>query len=253
MTEKQQKVQAIDSTITYIDRQFGKGSLMRLGDKALEQVSVIPTGSLALDVAVGVGGIPRGRVTEIFGPEASGKTTLALKFLAQAQAGGGQVGYVDQAVYFDPDYAHRCGLDLSHLLVGTTQDLQEALAMTEALVRSGSLAALVFESMDCFWTDHQAASHLAATLNRLPIPLSRSGTILLVLHDSASGNSPALSALAHCATVRLQVAREHWLYRHRDVRGYNTRVEVLKNRLGPSGRAATITVGLNDAVRGNCL
>jgi recombination protein RecA len=247
----------LDMAVATIQRRYGPWAVVKgksattVGGAAI--IPHIPTGFPALDQALSIGGLPKGRVCELLGPATSGKTTLALKFLAQAQAGGGQVGYVDQAQYFDPDYAHRCGLDLSHLLVGTTQDLREALAMTEALARSGSLTALVFESMDCFWTDRQAASHLAATLNRLPIPLARSGTILLVLHDSASGNSPALSALAHCATVRLQVAREHWLYRHRDVRGYNTRVEVLKNRLGPSGRTATITIGLNDTVRSNCL
>ena len=105
MTEKQQKAQAIESTITYIDRQFGKGSLMRLGDKALEKVSVIPTGSLALDVAIGVGGIPRGRVTEIFGPEASGKTTLGLHIIAEAQKTGGYAAFIDAEHAMDPGYA----------------------------------------------------------------------------------------------------------------------------------------------------
>jgi recombination protein RecA len=243
--------------VATIQRRYGPWAVVKgksattTGGAAI--VPHISTGFPVLDQALSIGGLPKGRVCELLGPATSGKTTLALTFLAQAQAGGGQVGYVDQALYFDPDYAHRCGLDLSRLMVGTTQDLQEALAMTEALARSGSLAALAFESRDCFWTDCQAASYLAATLNRLPIPLTRSGTTLLVLHDSASGNSPALSALAHCATVRLQVARERWLYRHRDVRGYNTQVEVIKNRLGPSGRTATITIGLNDTVCGNGL
>ncbi len=192
------------------------------------------------------------------GPATSGKTTLALKFLAQAQAAGGQVGYVDQALYFDPDYAHRCGLDLSRLLVGTSHDLQEALAMTEALIHSGGLSALVFDALDFLWTDAEAAHLLAATLNRLPVTLSRSGTILLVLHESSSGSTaagdgPALSALAHHAAVRLQVVRERWLPNHKDVRGYEARVGIQKNRLGPAGRTVLLEIEFNGTVRGNGL
>jgi RecA/RadA recombinase len=163
------------------------------------------------------------------------------------------VAYVDQALYFDPDYAHRCGLDLSHLVVGQPADVEEALAMTEALARSGHLAALVFDALDFFWTDPAVASRLAATLNRLPAPLARSGTVLLVLHEAPDSGSPALSALAHSAAVRLRVVREKWLHRQGDVRGYKARVEVLKNRLGPAGRTASIRIEFNGTVRGNGL
>jgi recombination protein RecA len=173
------------------------------------------------------------------------------------------VAYVDQALYFDPDYAYRCGLDLSRLLVGTSHDLREALATTEALVRSGSLAALVFDALDFLWTDPEAAVLLAATFNRLPAALSRAGTILLVLHESAThssltddpptGRSPALSALAHYAAVRLQVVRERWLQHYGDIRGYQARVEVLKNRLGPAGRTVSLDIKFNGTVRGNGL
>jgi recombination protein RecA len=213
----------------------------------------IPTGFPPLDRALGIGGLPRGRVCELLGPATSGKTTLALKFLAQAQAGGGQVAYVDQALYFDPDYAYRCGLDLSRLLVGTSPDLQEALVMTEAQARNGGLAALVFDALDFLWTDPIAAPLLAATLNRLPAPLARSGTALLVLHESPADSSPALSALAHYAAVRLQVVRDRWLRRHGDIRGYEARVGVVKNQLGPSGRTVPISIEFNGTVRGNGL
>jgi RecA/RadA recombinase len=163
------------------------------------------------------------------------------------------VAYIDQALYFDPDYAYRCGVDLSHLMVGRTHDLQEALAMTEGLARGGGQAALVFDALDFVWTDPHAASNLAATLNRLTPFLTRSGTILLVLHESAGDRSPALSALAHCAAVRLKVVRERWLERHGDIQGYEARVEVLKNKLGPAGRTATISIEFNGTVRGNGL
>ena len=225
---RRKRQRQLDTAVATIQRRFGPQALVK-GKPArvtsgTAAVPHIPTGFPALDRALGTGGLPKGKVCELVGPATSGKTTLALKFLAQAQAGGGQVAYVDQALYFDPDYAHRCGVDLSHLLVGTTHDLQEALAMTEALARSGGLAALVFDALEFLWTDPVAASLLAATLNRLPAALARTGMVLLVLHElptggSPTGGSPALSTLAHTATVRLQVVRERWLRRHGDVRG----------------------------------
>ena len=213
----------------------------------------IPTGFSKLDDALGIGGLPRGRVCEILGPATSGKTTMALKFQVQAQARGSQVAYVDQALYFDPDYAHRCGLDLARLTVSRTHDMQEALAAAEALARSGALSALVFDALEIVWTDPGTAPHLAATLNRLTPFLIRSGTTLLVLHESCKGRSPALSALSHCAAVRLKVVRERWLHHYQDVRGYEARVEVLKNKLGPAGRTAAIAIEFNGTVRGNGL
>jgi hypothetical protein len=136
--------------------------------------------------------------------------------------------------------------------------LQEALAMTESLVRHGDLSAVVLDVLDFVWTDPLAASYLAATLNRLPSFLARSGTILLFLHESSAEGSPAASsewgsALAHSATVRLRVIREEWLRQHRDIRGYRASVQVLKNKLGPAGRTASITIEFNGTVRGNGL
>ena len=147
MTEKQQKAQAIESTITYIDRQFGKGSLMRLGDKAQERVSFIPTGSLALDVAVGIGGIPRGRVTEIFGPESSGKTTLALHIIAEAQKVGGYVAFIDAEHALDPGYAQKLGVDVENLLISQPDDGEQALEITDHLIRSGAIDIIVIDSV----------------------------------------------------------------------------------------------------------
>jgi recombination protein RecA len=270
---RRKRQRQLDMAVAAIHRRHGPRALVK--GKPASAVPHIPTGFPALDRALGIGGLPRGRVCELVGPATSGKTTLALKFLAQAQkavAGqqvvGQQVGYVDQALYFDPDYAYRCGLDLSRLLVGKAHDLQEALAMTEALARNGDLAALVFDALSFLWTDPVAASLLAATLNRLPAFLARSSTTLLVLHDSPLGDSStgsvptggtptgsmsALSTLAHTAAVRLQVVRERWLRQHGDVRGYEARVEVLKNRHGPAGRQATIAIEFNGVVRGNGL
>jgi recombination protein RecA len=270
--KKRKRQRQLDTAVATIRRRYGSRALIQ-GKPATATGGVphIPTGFSALDRALGIGGLPKGRVCELVGPATSGKTTLALKFLDQAQAftgvqagigmpdRGEQVAYVDQALYFDPDYAHRCGLDLSRLLVGTSHDLREALAMTEALIHSGGLAAVVFDALDFLWTDPEAASLLAASLNRLPAALSHSGTTLLILHESSSDDtspasaSLALSALAHYAAVRLQVIREEWIYRQSDIRGYKARVKVLKNRWGPAGRAVTLTIEFNGTVRGNGL
>jgi recombination protein RecA len=245
----------LEMAVAYIHRRFGPRSLTRgsrIGGKT-PSVPHISTGFLALDRALGIGGLPRGRVSEILGLPTSGKTTLAIKFLAQAQAAGGQVVYIDQARYFDPDYAHRCGLDLSRLLVGTPYDVGEALGMTEALVRNGGVSALIFDLLEIFWTDARAARGLTATLNRLSPFLARSGTALLFLRDASTESSPALSALAHYATVRLQVIHEGWLRHHGEIRGYEARVEVLKNRFGPADRVVNLQIAFNGTVRGNGL
>lgn len=250
------KKRRLDMAVAAIQRRYGPSVLIR-GKPAAATGSAaaiphIPTGFAALDRALDIGGLPKGRVCEILGPATSGKTTLVLKLLAQAQANG-TVGYVDQAHYFDPDYAHRCGLNLSRLLIGTPCDSLEALAMMEALLLSGSITALVVDTLDFFWTDPEAVSQLAATLTRLSTPLSRSGALLLFLHDSPAVTSPALSALAHLATIRLQVTREEWINRHGDVRGYKARVEVLKNRVGAAGRTVSIVIEFNGTVHGNDL
>jgi recombination protein RecA len=245
----------LDMAVATIQQRYGPWSLIKgrstRATGSATEVPHIPTGFAKLDQALHIGGLPKGRVCEILGPATSGKTTLALKFLVQAQTGSGQVAYIDQALYFDPDYAHRCGLDLSRLLIGRTHDLQEALAMTESLARTGGLAALVFDALDFVWADPSTAPYLAATFSRLTPFLARSGMILIVLHESSLESSPALSALAHCAAIRLNVVHEQWLWHYNDIRGYKARVEVLKNKLGPAGRTATITIEFNGTVRSN--
>lgn len=273
---KRKRQPQLDMTVAALQRRYGpwavaRGTPSRIAGSAAATASV-PTGFATLDRALGLGGLPKGGICELVGPATSGKTTLALKILAQAQRGGREmggsetrpyrvggaqgenlVGYIDQARYFDADYAYRCGVDLSRLLTGAPQDLAEALAMVESLARSGSLAALVLDTLDFLWDDPGAAHSLAATLNRLRAPLARSGTILLVLHDSPDAQSPALSALGHSSNVRLQVVRERWIRLHGDVRGYEARVEVLKNRLGPAGQVVKLEIEFNGTVQGNGL
>jgi RecA/RadA recombinase len=224
-----------------------------------------------------IGGLPKGKICEIVGQptcacsieSTSGKTTLALRFLAQAQAHG-PVAYMDPARVFDAGYAHRCGIhvdlrsaepDQSRLLVGRPNDLTECLVTAEALVRSEFLAALVIDAStllagtllesETFVTG--ADRQLGAFLRRISAPLARSGLVLLFVHG-AQGWGP----LAHHAALRLGICRTQWLRQHGDVYGYRSRVEVLKSRVGPAGRAATITIDasarlVNDARSGEGL
>jgi recombination protein RecA len=265
MVRKSTRKRKLEATVARIHARFGPGSLTRGKPPAIldarrpvgqlpasRPVAVphIPTGFSDLDHALRIGGLPKGKICEIVGLPTSGKTTLALKFLVQAQAGGVPVAYIDQARFFDADYAHRCGIDLSRLLVGAPYGLTEALATTEALVHSGSLAALVFDVMDGLWGDPHAIPQLASCLSRLSAPLAHSGIVLLFLHTAVKVRS---TPLAHYAAVRLQVARERWLQHHGDVRGYEAQVEILKNRSGPSGSKVTIAIEFNGTVHGNGL
>ena len=142
-----EKWRAVETALTQIERQFGKGSIMRLGDQPETVMSVIPTGSLAVDAALGVGGIPRGRVVEIFGPESSGKTTLSLQIIAQAQKTGGLAAFVDAEHALDADYAKKLGVDTDNLLVSQPDNGEQALEITEMLIRSGAIDVVVIDSV----------------------------------------------------------------------------------------------------------
>lgn len=262
---KRKRQRQLDAAVWSIHRRFGSQSLVRGTPAAAGnvpgRVPHVSTGFQALDDALGSGGLPRGSLCELLGPATSGKTTIALKFLAQAQTHGRHVAYVDQSGHFDPDYAYRCGLDLSRLWIARPADLREGLATVEALARDGSLAAIVLDAADFFWDDPGAAGQLAAMVGRLAAPLARSETILLVLHEAEATSTSPLSALAHAAAVRLRTSRERWLRaaglprsrhggeRGGDVRGYEARVEVLKNRLGSAGRSVKLAIEFNGTVR----
>lgn len=259
MARKSAKKRKLEAAVARIHAQFGPRSLTRgqtpaiLGTPSDDGPAAIPhisTGFPELDATLRIGGLPKGKICELVGLPTSGKTTLALKFLAQAQAYG-PVAYMDQARYFDADYAHRCGVDLSQLIVGRPYDLTESLAATEALVQSKSLSALVFDVMGVLWSDASALEQFGASLSRLSTLLAHSDTILLFVHDHDRGARS--TPLAHHAALRLGVRRERWLQSHGDVRGYEARVEVLKNRLGPSGGATTIVIQFNGTVRGDGL
>jgi recombination protein RecA len=252
--KKRNREAKLEMTVAAIHRRFGPSALRKgRSHETRERVPHIPTGFSSLDKLLGIGGLPKGRIIEMVGRATSGKTTLALKFLSQAQRGDHAVGYIDQARYFDPDYAYRCGLDLSRLIIGTPYDVTETLAMVEALVKDGGLAALVLDTVDFLWADLSSAQNLNASLSRLIVLLARAGTILIFLHDPLHGEIQALSVLRHYASLRLEVIREDWQYHHGDVRGYKARIQILKNRFGPTGGSTSIEIKFNGTVHGNGL
>ncbi|OQB28544.1 MAG: recombinase A [Chloroflexi bacterium ADurb.Bin180] len=214
-----------------------------------EAIPHIATGFPSLDEALGIGGLARGRLSEIVGPATSGKTTLALQFLASAQAPEGIVGYVDFHRVLDPDYAHRCGIDLQRLAVLSPHDSQEALTMTEAAITNGAFAALVVDAPDDLWDN--AAPSLAASIDRWMAPLHKAGTALVFLHAPVGSLTSSHRALAHYASVRLYVACEHWLRHYRNIQGCQARVEILKNRLAAANRQATIQLSFHGTTPGD--
>jgi recombination protein RecA len=210
-----------------------------------EELGVISTGFVSLDRVLGVGGLPKGRISEVLGRPNSGKDVLALKFLAQAQAAG-KVDYINLSGSFDPTLARRCGLDLSRFTLGQPRDLEEALTMIEAVIRMGGPAALALDATNTLWANSDDTRCVATFLHRLTAPLARARTAFLVV-SSFTG----LPGFATFADVRLQVTHRRWIEEEGDVRGRQANVQVLKNRFAPPGGSVVLSMRFDEIVHGH--
>ncbi len=258
-TPASDKKKAHQTALAQIDKSFGKGTVMRLGDRPEMNVEAIPTGSLALDAALGIGGVPKGRIIEIYGPESSGKTTLALHILAEAQKRGGEVAFVDAEHALDPVYAAALGVDTDNLLVSQPDTGEQALEITDALVRSGAVDAVVVDSVAALVPKQEIEGEMGDTfvglqarlmsqaLRKLAGTISKTNCVVIFINQLRMkigvmyGNPETTTggnALKFYASVRLDVRRVEAIKEDGSVVGNKTRVKVVKNKVAPPFREA---------------